>query len=51
MKLIIFVMMSMGIHAAAQIFWIWTGFPHLEILVKMSYVKGISICFAFCSNF
>lgn len=43
LKMIIFVMMSMGIYAAALIFWIWTGFLHLGILVKMSYVKGISI--------
>lgn len=46
LKMIIFVMMSMGIHAAALIFWIWIGFLHLGILVKMSYVQGISVCLA-----
>ena len=49
--LIIFATMSMGIHAAALIFWIWTGFLHLGILVKMSCVKGICIVvhsYSFC---
>ncbi len=40
LKVIIFAMMNMGIHVAAQIFLTWTGFLHQGILVKKILLIG-----------